>query len=191
MIYRVARSAIRISIAVLLSTVIAFAGKIINVPADQPTIQAAINATTNGDTVLVSPGTYNENINFNGKAITLKSASGPKNTVINGGTIDVVVKFVTSEGLSSVLDGFTITNGNGLGIFILSSSPIIQRNIITSNSGCPGAGINVGNGSPLIKNNTITNNAQLTCFGGTDGGGISVGGQTAEAHIIGNTISGN
>src|SRR5216117_3331126 len=44
---------------------------VIHVPADQPTIQAAINAAVNGDTVQVSPGTYIENINFLGKAITV------------------------------------------------------------------------------------------------------------------------
>ena len=52
----------------------ALAQNTLRVPADQPTIQAAINAATNGDTVLVSPGTYYENINFNGKAITVVSA---------------------------------------------------------------------------------------------------------------------
>jgi hypothetical protein len=163
----------------------------IHVPADQPTIQAGINAASNGDTVLVAPGTYYENLTFNGKAITVKSSNGANVTTIDGSVIDIVVKFVTSEGLSSVLDGFTIKNGNGLGIYVLSSSPTIKNNIITSNSGCPGAGINVGDGSPLIKNNTITNNAQTTCFGGTDAGGISVGGPPAGAQIIGNRISGN
>jgi hypothetical protein len=45
----------------------------IHVPKDQPTIQAGINAANNGDTVLVSPGKYVENINFNGRAITVTS----------------------------------------------------------------------------------------------------------------------
>lgn len=57
----------------------------IHVPADQPTIQAAINAAANGDTVLVSDGTYKENINFKGKAITVASVNGPVTTTIDGG----------------------------------------------------------------------------------------------------------
>ena len=40
---------------------------IINVPEDQPTIQACIDAATGGDTVLVDKGNYVENIKFNGK----------------------------------------------------------------------------------------------------------------------------
>jgi len=54
----------------------ATAGTVIHVPADRPTIQAAINAASKGDTVLVSPGTYTENINLNGKAITVTSTEG-------------------------------------------------------------------------------------------------------------------
>ncbi len=46
---------------------------IINVPADQPTIQEGIDAAVNADTVLVQPGTYVENINYNGKNITVAS----------------------------------------------------------------------------------------------------------------------
>ena len=57
----------------------------IHVPGDQPTIQAGINAASNGDTVLVDPGTYYENIDFLGKAITVTSSGGAAQTIIDGG----------------------------------------------------------------------------------------------------------
>jgi parallel beta-helix repeat protein len=170
----------------------------IRVPADKPTIQAAIDGAANGDTVLVSDGTYTENIDFKGKAITVKSVNGPANAIVDGGGLDIVVKFVTQETSSSVLAGFTIRNGrpsvsttyNGGGIAISSSSPTIQNNIITANFGCAGVGIGVSFGSPLIQGNTITNNQQSGCTGGTGGGGILIGG-ASQPQIIGNTISNN
>src|SRR6266481_2840663 len=70
----------------------------INVPTNQPTIQAAINAANNGDTVLVAPGTSTENINFNGKAITVTSSGGPSVSIIDGGAKGSVVTFFSGEG---------------------------------------------------------------------------------------------
>jgi hypothetical protein len=154
----------------------------IHVPADQPTIQAGINAASNGDTVLVSPGTYVENINFNGKAITVTSASGPTATVIDGGGVGVVVTFDSGEGRTSTFNGFTIQNGLGTfstgywggGILIKSASPTITGNVITQNIGrCWGAGIGIEQGSPLIDGNTVSNNQGFNCGGGW-GGGIGV-----------------
>ena len=85
----------------------------INIPADYPTIQQGIDAAVNGDTVLVAPGTYLENIDFEGKAITLKSELGPDVTTIDGNRAGSVVIFENQETTNSVLDGFKITNGTG------------------------------------------------------------------------------
>ncbi len=76
-----------------------------------PTIQSAIAAAVNGDTVLVSPGTYVENIDFLGKRIVVESASGPTVTVIDGGGGVSVVTFQSGENNDSRLEGFTLTNG--------------------------------------------------------------------------------
>ncbi len=78
--------------------------KIINVPADQPTIQAGINTANSGDTLLVQPDTYIENINFNGKNIivgslflTTNDTSYVSMTVIDGNKNGSVVTFQNSE----------------------------------------------------------------------------------------------
>jgi|SRR5579872_508470 len=140
---------------------------IILVPQDQPTIQAGINAAQNGDTVLVSPGTYNETIDFMGKAITVASSDGPKVTTILGKGPETVyvVNFSSLEGLSSVLTGFTIENG-GLGINISFSSPTIRNNVIQNNN----EGISAYFSSPLITGNSVLNS---TNFGGIVVDGMS------------------
>ena len=167
---------------------------IIHVPADQPTIQAGINAAANGDTVLVAPGTYTEIINFTGKAITVRSSNGANVTVINGAQKGSVVTFNSGETAASVLSGFTISGGlasfGGGGIEIASSSPTIQKNVITQNQACDGDGIEVSFGSPVIRGNKIVNNSQTGCSGGTGGGGIEIGG-AASARVIGNIIQNN
>lgn len=168
---------------------------VIHVPGDQPTIQAGINAAVNGDTVLVDPGTYFENINFNGKAITVMSSVDPTFTIIDGKKIGSVVTFASGEGRTSVLSGFTLQNGaatslEGGGISI-GSSPTITGNIIANNTGCNGGGgIGIAFASPLIKGNIITGNSQGGCSGGIGGGGISVRG-AAAAEITDNVIEGN
>lgn len=148
----------------------------IHVPADQPTIQAGINAASNGDTVLVAPGTYYENIDFKGKAITVTSSAGPATTIIDGGGISSTVLFKTSELRTSVLSGFTIQGGGphqnvpdyGSGINIQLAAPTILNNIV-SNNGCHG--IEVTSSAPLIQNNTISgttsNNGNYCSFNGS------------------------
>src|SRR5262245_52461166 len=169
---------------------------IIRVPADYPTIQAAINAAVNGDTVQVSPGTYVENLNFLGKAILVKGNQGPQVTIVDGNQAGPVVTFATSEGPQSTLNGFTLRNGkstgNGGGIRINRASPTITGNIVTNNTaGSGGGGISSDFGSPLIQGNLITNNKQISGWsGGIGGGGVSIGGSSG-ARLLNNSITGN
>jgi len=166
----------------------------IHVPTDQPTIQAAINAASNGDTVQVALGTYMENINFNGKAITVTSTGGPQVTTINGGGNGPVATFSTSEGLTSVLNGFTLTNGigtnySGGGVYIAGASPTITGNVITGNSVCAsGSGIYAQSSSANLQGNTISNNNTSRCSGG-HGGGIYLDGGSVQ--VLNNTIADN
>jgi parallel beta-helix repeat protein len=171
-------------------------GTIIRVPQDQPTIQDGINAANNGDTVLVSPGTYYENIDFKGKAITVRSSGGAGVTTIDGGKVAQVVTFDSGEIQSSVLKGFTIRNGfpssNSFpagGISIGNSSPSIIHNVITQNGGC---GIAVYYGAPVIENNTVSYNSGDDC-NPAEGTGILLYGQGTQygmgsVQIIGNRI---
>jgi Periplasmic copper-binding protein (NosD) len=172
----------------------------IRVPSDQPGIQAAINVATDGDRVLVAPGTYFEHIDFRGKAITVTSESGPQVTIIDAGNTDPVVSFTSGEGRDSVLNGFTLQNGrtnfsgegappNGGGIVIQRASPTITNNVITNNHASRGSGIGIVFGSPLIQLNTITANINDVTIGG-GGGGILISGE-GSAEILDNVISNN
>src|SRR6266700_3422298 len=173
----------------------------INVPADQPTIQAAIDAAHDGDLVLVAEGTYKENIDFKGKAISVGGLGGASRTIIDGGGLDTVVSFRTGETRGSLLSGFTITNGfanpngpnsgEGGGIFVSGASPIILSSVIENNKACEGAGIAIAFGAPLIEVVTISNNVQGGCSGGIGGAGISIRGESSGTAILGNTIANN
>jgi hypothetical protein len=102
--------------AVLLLAMAAHAETLL-VPSQYPTIQAGINASVDGDTVLVSPGTYVENIDFRGKAITVKSELGAVSTIIDGNQVASTVMFESGEDEDSILEGFTVTNGLGGGSY--------------------------------------------------------------------------
>jgi len=87
----------------------------IHVPADQPTIQAGVDAAVYGDTVFVASGTYtgdgNRNVVITGKAITVKSESGPDTTIVDCEEMGrgFSIGFVSTG--TVVIEGFTITNG--------------------------------------------------------------------------------
>ena len=64
---------LRYIIPLFLLSAFTLKAQIIHIPADQPTIQAGIEAATGSDTILVEEGTYFENINFLGKPVTVAS----------------------------------------------------------------------------------------------------------------------
>jgi len=140
-------------------------GVIIEVPADRPTIQAGIDAATQGDIVLVEPGIYPERIDLRGKAIVLQSRFGAAETVINGGSVGPVISMTSGEGPATVVQGFTIKNGLatfGAGIFLSGTSPVIADNIFLDNAtqfGGFGAAIGGFSASPIIENNEVFGNA--------------------------------
>ena len=171
---------------------------IINVPADRPTIQAGMDAPVDADTVLVQPGTYFENINYNGKNITVASlflttqdTSYVSQTVIDGNQNGSVVLFNNGESLA-VLSGFTITNGysstSGGGIScVYSVSPTLKFLKIISNSAAyNGGGIICGaDADPTLEDVLISNN-----IAGGDGGGVYCYNQ-CNPSFLNVTISGN
>ncbi|MBN2758394.1 MAG: right-handed parallel beta-helix repeat-containing protein [Bacteroidales bacterium] len=174
--------------------------RIIYVPADYLTIQQGINATVNGDKVIVAAGTYNENINFNNKEIEVEGdPANPASVIINGGGNGAVVTFENGEAGITSLNGFTLRNGGGRlgiddsfsfhapvsgfyggGVFCYQSSPLlknlrIENNIlfVNNNHGGSGAGIYIGNNSNVTIEgpNTLIQNNTSTIY---RGGGICI-----------------
>ena len=140
------------------------------VPKQYATIQAAINASSNGDVVQVSPGTYSELIRFYGKAITVRATGTATNTFIDGGQLGTTVKFANSETAASVLEGFTVRNGKaavGGGMYINSASPTIRNCVISGNTALDrGAGVAVVNGVPTFTTCTFSSNIATERGGG-------------------------
>jgi hypothetical protein len=131
-------------------------GRTIVVPQDYASVQAAIDAGQDGDTVIVQPGAYEESIVFGGKNLVVRSQDPNDPEVVaatilqapaprRGATAPTVVTFAQGESPEAVLSGFTITGGGGTvppenpgmllggGILCTFASPTITLNVITGN----------------------------------------------------------
>ena len=84
----------------------------IRVPQDQPSIQAAVSAASNGDTILISDGTYNEHGMVLTKAVTLASVNGSAVTTVNGQNLGGIFQINVPTTDKVVIRGLTITGGD-------------------------------------------------------------------------------
>jgi len=166
----------------------------INVPADFLTIQQAINAASNGDIIVVAAGTFVENINFNGKAITVQGAGSrpPANTpftLIDGSNGGPCCTIASGETASSVLMDIELSYGTGKlvgskrlggGLFIgKASSPTIDNAGIGRNTADLGAGVYIDkNCNPAFIDTLVANN--VTANKGTGGGVYALGNPTFD-----------
>ena len=151
-------------------------GTVRQVPGQYASIQAAINASSHGDTILVAAGQYAGPVDFMGRDVSVVAAAGPGLTSIDGGGSGPCVRMVGHEGPAAILDGFKISNGRGQphggGILCDAASGTIRNCVIVANAARDG-----------------------TTGGGGSGGGIFVRGPvsapTFEDCVIGNNRSGN
>ena len=172
--------------------------------ADFNNIQAAIDDANDGDVVEVQSGTYtgigNRDIDFLGKAITVRSANGAEYCIIDCEGMEQAPHrgfyFHSGEESESVLDGFSITNGYAYGtdsnrhgggaIRCDDSSPMIMNCIFTRNyAAWDGGAINNLNSDPTIVNCSFIDNEAIE----NDGGGIN--NYKSSPQIINCIFSGN
>jgi hypothetical protein len=152
----------------------------IAVPADQATVQDAIDAALAGQRICVGPGIYLERVDFGGLDVEVVSTDGAPTTILDGGGTGPVVTFESGESRAAVLQGFTITGGSaarGGGVYVSASSPVLRDLVV---DGCEastlGGGLFVEDSAGLFEG--------ITAQGGMafdDGGGLAVlGSASAE-----------
>ncbi|MHC4498916.1 MAG: right-handed parallel beta-helix repeat-containing protein, partial [Planctomycetota bacterium] len=171
------------------------------VPREYGTIQAAINAAVDGDTIIIEPGTYtgtgNRDLDFGGKAITVQSTDPEDPCVVGATIIDCNAAtrgfyFHNNEDSNSILDGLTITKasgGYGGGIYCYESSPTIRNCIVRDNTvDIGGGGIALIDSNSSVSHCTISRNTA-----GPDGGAMYIGAGSADRtpEITNCIISGN
>ena len=164
---------------------------------DAPKIQAAIDSSSAGDSVLVAAGFYDENLDTQGKALSLIGAGGRDATVVDAGRRARVLSFN-----SGLVTGFTFRNGlaqvGGGGILIKGpNSTVLRNNVIEENiagtepdtGGGGGVYIDHLASGVLIESNIIRNNISTAIGGGIRDAGPSP--QFILNEIRNNVISGN
>ena len=152
------------------------------VPGDYTTIQAAVDAAVDGDVVMIADGVYtgigNRNIDFGGKKITVRSASGmPERCIINCERQGRGFYFHSGETADAIVEGLSIRNGwagpgalgdtHGGGIFSDDCTPVIRNCVIAHCAAAVrGGGLYVSGRGPEVSYCRILNNRTYVYGGG-------------------------
>ncbi len=168
------------------------------VPQDLPSIQAAIDASASGDTVLVSPGTYTEHLTIDSKVIHLVSVDDASDTFLDGNRSAPILTITNVHSLDTSVDGFTLQHGlrpgglSGGGILLINSGATLSN--LTFND-IAGDNVFVSNGSVNLSDSLLTT-AQAT-FGGfcANFAAINISGGSdvfdASGNVVPSTVAGN
>ena len=154
--------------------------KAIYVPDDYPMIQAAVDAGSPGDIIIVRDGIYTENIEVNKPHLTIISENGAENCIVQAANLNDHVFYVTADHVN--IRGFTvggasvtpssvyladvdycnisnnIASSNNYGIYLYKSNSNLISNNIASNNDASGICLDTSSNSNIISNNIASNN---------------------------------
>lgn len=168
----------------------------LHVPGQFQTIQAAVDASTSGDWILVAPGVYtgdgNRDINPSGRSIRIVGTSGAAATILDcEGTSEEPHRgfFITSGDQTLIIEGLTIRNGHarfGGGIHVLGTGAPLIRNVVVENCSAE-----IGGGVLIVGSGEETSLVSCDIRGNTadSGGGLEV--RDGAATIEDCSITGN
>jgi parallel beta-helix repeat protein len=169
------------------------------VPAEYPTIQAAIDAAVPGDEVVIADGVYtgtgNKDLDFHGKLIAVRSASGdPSACVIDCEEYGRGFYFHTRENAAAAVHGITIrnghANGSGGGVYCGYASPTLSNcRIIDNEALSGGGGVGCSDSSAMLIACTIAGNSAHESASDAHGGGLEC--VASSPTLINCTLTGN
>jgi len=164
------------------------------------TIGYALGQARDGDTILVAQGTYTENLVIT-KTVTIKGGYEPfywsrslrlYTTTVDGNRGGCVIEVRSTLSETTVIDGFTLTNGNGGISTTLSSVAIRNSKIVQNHSTSDGGGISIDHSFVTITNTLIADN-RADAYDGAIRiiSTIAMPGPNSEVHINSSTIANN
>jgi hypothetical protein len=144
------------------------------VPRDHATIQGAIDAAGQGDSICVGPGTWSERLDWGGKGVLVGGTDGAAATVLDGSGVGPVATLATGED-GAALYRFTVTGGvarEGAGLYLQATEVRLWDLVVTGNecreNWCRGGGLLAKGGALSLTRVTFEHNdvrAGSGCYG--------------------------